>query len=351
MVRAIARTVTGILVVAIMALPAQAITDNWNFNGGDSYTTASRWTDANNPLSHVVPGVNDTAVFNRNLDIAYSVTFPGRPILSPTHSRSAQVKIGTNAVGFSDSLTLNQLPAKFSIDAANTLPDIALLVGDTAGQTAELSTSLGDFATSTAVVGRGVGATGTLNVNGGSMSVDGTRPDLIASALMVGEHGTGTLNVVSGARVAVTESLYGGTGLGYFSDGNGTATVSGTGSTLSMGATMLVGYQGKGTLTVAAGGVVGSSSGYVDGQDSLATVTGANSSWDAEGAAFDGFASLVVAHDGVGEIMVADGGYLQCIGAELGVAATAVGTITVDGAGSTWHNGIRVDLGVEGVGA
>src|SRR6476660_7294897 len=88
--------------------PARAATYTWNTNAGGAFTDASKWTDISLPLVHAVPGASDTALFDRNLNIQYGVTFPGSALL--TTRNVAQLGIGKNAVSFADTITGLQSP-------------------------------------------------------------------------------------------------------------------------------------------------------------------------------------------------------------------------------------------------
>ena len=77
--------------------------------------------------------------------------------------------------------------------------------------------------------------------------------------LQIGQNGTGTLAVTGGGSVTSAGLLYLGNGIGGTASA-GTASVTGTGSTLTVGTggtgTLQLGYFGAGTLTVGSGGTV-----------------------------------------------------------------------------------------------
>ncbi|MEI6037741.1 MAG: autotransporter-associated beta strand repeat-containing protein, partial [Planctomycetota bacterium] len=110
----------------------------------------------------------------------------------------------------------------------------------------------------------GNNGTGTLNVNGGSVTNTigyvGNNPSSVGTAtvssgtwansgdLLIGNNGTGTLNV-SGGKVTNSAGV-----LGYAAGSVGTATV--TGGTWANAGNFLVGYSGTGTLTISGSGLV-----------------------------------------------------------------------------------------------
>src|SRR5262249_1344561 len=102
-----------------------------------------------------------------------------------------------------------------------------------------------------------VGATGT-----GTVTVSGSSSDSDASAwlnsrdLYVGDEGTGTLNILNGGTVSNAIGL-----IGNQAGGNGTVIVSGTNgnglaSTWTSAAQINIGYSGTGSLLVQGGGKV-----------------------------------------------------------------------------------------------
>ncbi|MCJ7993914.1 autotransporter domain-containing protein [Rhizobium cremeum] len=151
----------------------------------------------------------------------------------------------------------------------------------------------------------------------------------VTDRIGVGYDGTGTLTVRDGGTVHSDGAI-----LGWNATGQGTASVSGTGSRWENTDTLYVGNLGDGFLTIAAGGVVTSTDGYVgteNGSDSEATVTGAGSSWEMSGA-------FLVGHNtgSQGTVTVSAGGSISALQGILGDLAGSVGTMTVTGAGSTW---------------
>ncbi len=117
-----------------------------------------------------------------------------------------------------------------------------------------------------------------------------------------GYKGTGTLAIRDGLSVSSTTGY-----LGYFASADGTATVSGGGSTWDNSGDLYVGRAGSGTLVVEDGGTVINTTAYLDstsGLTSTATVTGANSLWQSYG-------ELYIGQEGTGTLTIANGGTVE----------------------------------------
>jgi T5SS/PEP-CTERM-associated repeat protein/autotransporter-associated beta strand protein len=115
---------------------------------------------------------------------------------------------------------------------------------------------------------------------------------------------------------------------------NCSATVTGTGSQWNVGATLNVGDNaGTGTLNIQNGGTVSNTSGYV-GWFGTGTVTvdGAGSSWTNSGPLHVGYRT-----GGNGTLNILNGGAVSNTHSYVGFFSDT-GTVTVDGAGSSWTN-------------
>src|SRR5215212_2951025 len=139
---------------------ALAVTTNWINDSGGSFTTATNWDNG-------VPAAADTAVFNRGF-LAYEVTFPGYFLPpSPGNHVIDSLRINTNEVLFSNSPSIiDKGPRGLSV----THSDNSIVIGENAGDVAILDTTLNSFTGADTIIGRVAGATGTLNVNGGTFS-------------------------------------------------------------------------------------------------------------------------------------------------------------------------------------
>lgn len=212
----------------------------------------------------------------------------------------------------------------------------------------ELTVSDGGTAESASatVVGREVGSSGLVEVT------DTDSKLTSGAALVVGKVGSGTLKVLNGATVTSTSE----TSIGQNVDSAGSVTVNGSGSTLTSGANLYVGERSTGTLLVSDGGVVrtqddnGTRSIYIGGGPSdeeannrlgngTATVTGSGSKLESD-------YGVYVARTGTGELTVDND-------AEVTAKYIRVGYYGFDGDGDpangqVWvKNGASVDATVD----
>jgi T5SS/PEP-CTERM-associated repeat protein len=146
--------------------------------------------------------------------------------------------------------------------------------------------------------------------------------------MWVGDFGTGTLVIEEGGAVNNMQGT-----LGSNTDANGTAIVTGAGSSWNNTRDLRVGYRGTGTLRVESGAVVTSADGSLGNQyqanaSGSVIVTGAGSMWNiAGGLNLSNNASLIIA----------DGGAVSCA---LGMLYSETGSqATVTGTGSVWTTG------------
>ena len=173
---------------------------------------------------------------------------------------------------------------------------------------------------------------GTLQVSGGgtltqtsSITVDSAAPAThatftVAGAassvtsngnLIVGNSGTGTVGLTNGGSLSNKASA-----IGSNAGSTGTMTVDGTGSLWSMTDTLYVGNNGSGTLNVTNGGAITTRPPWAGGYG----------------------ADIYVGNNGSGTLNITSGGSLTDGVGYIGYNAGSNGTVTVDGAGSTWKN-------------
>src|SRR5262249_49330951 len=134
---------------------------------------------------------------------------------------------------------------------------------------------------------------------------------LSGATLIVGDNGTGNLNINGGASLLVGD-VSGDSVLGSSSGGVGTASVSGAGSTWTTSHQLFVGLDGVGSLAVQNGGTVSDSFGYIgygsivdNNASGSVTVTGPGSSWSSS-------SDLSVGSLANGSLMVQNGGHVDC---------------------------------------
>jgi len=181
------------------------------------------------------------------------------------------------------------------------------------------------------------------NFVSGTATISGRGSKLTAGAnLTVGNLEDATLTVLAGGEAKAVNAV----NIGLNNGSTSTVTISGTGSKLTAGVATNVGAGGAGTLTVTNGGYADTGGTFIVGKDSTGsgtvTISGAGSKVK------NGFATYF-GKNGQGTLTISDGG--QFDGSEvvfIGQGAGSVGTVTVTGAGSKLHGGLRI--GDNGVG-
>ena len=172
------------------------------------------------------------------------------------------------------------------------------------------------------------------------MTVDGTGSSWTNSNLNVGLDGSGTLQITNGGTVSDS------TGTVAYGTGSGAVTVSGTGSTWTNNGSVAVGYIGSGTLDITSGGPVTSIGPSVIGSflpsTGIVTITGTGSTWTNTG-------DLDVGGDGKATLNITSGGALSNSTGYIGHYSGS-GTATVDGTGSIWTNSGSFAVGLDGGG-
>ena len=182
-------------------------------------------------------------------------------------------------------------------------------------------------------VGRAGGKSAQLAIGGSSSTWSGAP---FGSDLTIGPSGgTGSLNVDNGGRV---ESRHGFIGKA----GNGTAVVSGPGSTWDVDFQLFVGSgDGTGNLTIEDGAAIADNVAIVSdgasGSIGIVTVTGPGSTWTNRD-------QLTVGNLSVGIVSIENGGRVESVTGNVG-AAPLSGTVTVTGAGSEWANSGSLFIG------
>ncbi|TQN62162.1 autotransporter domain-containing protein [Agrobacterium tumefaciens] len=205
----------------------------------------------------------------------------------------------------------------------------ALLIGGDASDPASPAgngtlnvTTGGKVESVSARLGIVAGAVGEATVDGG-----GSGWTVGSGGLGVGIDGTGSLTVTGGAVVDSSNTV-----LGANTGSSGTATVSGSGSTLRNAGNLYVGGAGDASLNIEADGSVTSDSGYVarlTGSTSSVIVSGGGSNWTLARALVVGYQNGTY-----GDVSVITGGGIQAGQVTLGDLAGSSGAMTIDGTGS-----------------
>jgi T5SS/PEP-CTERM-associated repeat protein len=238
----------------------------------------------------------------------------------------------------------------------------------------------GNVGTGTMTIGGGVAvscANGILGYRRGAnglATVDGTGSNWTCTgSLTVGNYGTGTLNVTSGGRVSgdLRIGVYGTGTLNITSGGSvngspgicylgsnagsaGSATVDGTGSTLTS-RSIYVGDYGTGSLSIANGGSVSAPGefklGHYAGSTGTATVGGAGSTLTGGSVGLSGTLSFYVGYSGSGLLNVVNGGSVNINSyAYVGSSSGSTGAVAVDGVGSRLTSNYGLTIGYSGTG-
>jgi fibronectin-binding autotransporter adhesin len=224
----------------------------------------------------------------------------------------------------------------------------------------ELDITNGGLVSATSYIDMGeyANVVGVINVDGVAPGANIRSTLTTSNNIDVGWLGTGTLNVSNGGAANDVQGF-----IGYLAGSHGTATISGqdgngNASTWTNSSDLVIGQDGTGTLNVTDGGVVSNAVGYI-GADagSVGTVTvsgrggnGAASSWANAG-------SLLVGDSGTGTLIIEDGGAVSAgdisyVGRDVG----SQGTVTVSGQdangnASTWTNSSDLVIGQFGTGS
>ena len=199
-----------------------------------------------------------------------------------------------------------------------------------------------------AVMGQNVGGSGTLKIDGA-----GTNFDNGACGALVGEAGNGTLAISNGGAFTTNTGGLAFNDVGENSGTTGTVTIAGAGSTWNY-TELVLGDQGTGTLTVSNGGTLNEAGcapvdlGNNTTGNGTVTVTGAGSQW-ADACAGPGNL-LYVGASGTGAINATAGGVVHGGQTVLGEFGGAVGSLTVNGAGSKFLSANQMTVGEGGTG-
>jgi T5SS/PEP-CTERM-associated repeat protein/autotransporter-associated beta strand protein len=258
-------------------------------------------------------GSGSQVYVNGNLQVGYN----GTGAVSLSHGADFSgiyAFLGMNSAGSKGSLTLDGAGTTFTLN--NDL-HVGIM-----GTGALSITNGATFYGSQFHLGTNVGAVGTA-------TVDGVGSSLTTDAFStVGSAGSGTLNIRNGGVVSAgtNDVLF----IGNDVTGSGVVNVDGAGSRLN--ANTSVGYAGTGVLNVTNGGTVYDSGGNLEigfqsGSNGTATVSGAGSSLTAYG--------VYVGYNGTGTLTLSNGGAVNSTAFYIGgdnMVATGVGTVNIGAA-------------------
>lgn len=179
--------------------------------------------------------------------------------------------------------------------------------------------------------------------NGGTAQVQTTGS--VAGYVYIGNVNSGALDIFGGGQL---ESFYGNE-IGRNAGSSGAVTVDGIGSSWQLtgpSASLDVGASGEGSLTITNGGEVLNADSFLstsigDNAGSSGTVT-----VDGTGSKLTNInAGINVGNSGNGTLNILNGGSVSNTFGSVGRLSGATGTVTVDGAGSSWNNSNALGLG------
>jgi T5SS/PEP-CTERM-associated repeat protein len=187
---------------------------------------------------------------------------------------------------------------------------------------------------------------GYLPGSSGSVEVDGAGTKWTsAGALSVGASGTGAVEIRNGGNVTAGASIF----LAQHPGSSAAAIVDGAGSVLRSDSSLLVGDLGTGTLEITGGGRASSIIAHVGrlaGSSGSVSVDGAGSRWSMTNLHVGGGA--IIGGAGSATVSITNGGTVSCFDCNIG--AGGPGTVTVTGAGSLFHNRQELRLGRSSLG-
>ena len=167
-----------------------------------------------------------------------------------------------------------------------------------------------------------------------------------SNSVSVGESGSGFLSVLNGGLLETGADVDGLSGsIGTQATGSGTVTVSG--GSWQAGGTLMIGNAGTGTLNIQQAGTVTSGDatlGAALGSIGTVSVTGAGSHWTING-------NLTVGSGGNGSMTISNGGHVSNIDATIGDLASSNSSVSVSGLGSRWTNSGDLTVGGTGTGS
>ena len=215
----------------------------------------------------------------------------------------------------------------------NTLGGAGLTINGGASLTTTLSATIGEQSNNNAGNAR--------ELESGSATLTGAS-NWTNAGLQIGAYGLGTVSVTGGSTLTTTSSLHLGVHHNSVTNrsGNGTLTISGSGSQWISNGTAFIGDLGSGTVSVSGGGKVttrGVSLGHGSTGSGTITVSGTGSRWEALSG------TLTIGNGGSGQFTLSGGATAKTGAVTLASAANSSGTLTITGNGSRFDAGqIRI---------
>ena len=213
----------GALAVLVLAATSSADTQLWKTDASGAFNDAANWNLA-------VPDGDDIAYFRYfggGTPSPYTVTFPtGAVVQGPVNYVSSALRVGPNTVSFVPPNPIFFAPATYTLNTA-------IEIGEPSSIPSVLNTTLQILAAPRATVGLFSSSQSTFNVNAGVVNLTGSSSN---AELIVGDLGTGTMNIASGAQLNVS-GFEGNTIIGNNTGVQGTVNI-GTGDVGTIPATV-----------------------------------------------------------------------------------------------------------------
>ena len=312
-----AAVLLGLSATSALAAPTEYF---WNDPAGGAYSDSTKWTPAGPP-----PGADD-AVFNNGSSAGYDVA-----ISTSTNARA--LKVRTDTVTLKSGTNIYEL-----IDpAAPAVPPANLIVGENSGDVGSLTLQESTVKVQGVSVGQSAGATGTLTVDQGKLNS--------ASAVAIGEFGTGTVNIKNGATFHSSLSTSVATTIGVNSGATGELNIDGLNSLFyshapvtigngTLNLTNQAGFQTTGSVTVSNQGTVN-----VDSSSHFNVPTLINYGM----VTLDGGGNTKIQNQ-PGAFLQGDGGWGQIEMFAGSTVAPGTGTGTIGGGTALWHRGATLQI-------
>ena len=331
----------GCLVFVLQTVETKAVDRDWNqVSGIQVYNTGTNWTPNGTPGAgdNVFFG---PGLVGMDVDIFLGAASAANNV-NVTDGTVEFLDVGGSNLNNAGVVTIDDAAATGLVDGAFAILDSATwtssgdaFVGSTGTGYGTLTVENGgDFISPSIYIGDAAGAVGEVNVDGAGSTLTANAVGH-AFGIYVGDEGTGTLNVTGGGLAQTTDAAGAAdVSLGFAATGEGTLNITGLGSKLIV-EDFLIGENGTGHLNVSAGGWVdtlGSSPdafiGFLENSNGDATITGDNSQWDMQ--------HLFVGNAGTGSLDIEAGGEVDATAnVTIGEFATGSGTATVTGSGSS----------------
>lgn len=300
----------GFVVSSLAVSAAAQTTFEWNDPSGGVFQDSTNWMPAGGPPSGL-----DTARFAQ--DSAYTVSFNA----DRTHQFLIvdQDDVTFDLNGHTYALT-GDYPTVIFANAPDVFAQVTVLDGTWTSNW----TSLASFwPTSQA-----------------SLTLPGAVTWQNSGAIYIGSAGAASVEASGGADVTCLWTSIGGA--------NSVLDLLGAGTTWTCnGSVMEVGDSGTGSLNVTTGAHVSSSwggLGTLPGSHGTASISGAGSRWDMPGGV------TVVGNEGIGDLLIQNGGVVTTGFADIGSQTTGDGMVSVSGAGSLWDVDTIIHVGLNGSG-